>query len=345
MAKVAVYGAGSWGTALAQILACNGHEVTLWGRNEAQMQDMADCRENKKYLPGVALHPTLRVTSAWPAAGDYDYLLIGVPTQSQRGLLASHREEFLASEGVLINVAKGIETATGKCVHEVYMDVLGDAVMDRYVVLYGPSHAEEFGRNMPTALVAASQNPQAAEGVQSIFMNDNVRVYTGKDVVGVELGGALKNIIALAIGMTIGLGYGDNARAALMTRGLAEITRLGVALGAEPYTFLGLTGVGDLFVTCTSEHSRNRRAGIMLGKGQKLDDVLANMGMVVEGVSTTKAAYALAKERHIEMPILEQMYHVLFEDGDVNECTKILMTRSKKGEHDDFEKKDSIGMK
>ena len=149
----------------------------------------------------------------------------------------------------------------------------------------------------------------------------------------------------LAIGMTIGLGYGDNARAALMTRGLAEITRLGVALGAEPYTFLGLTGVGDLFVTCTSEHSRNRRAGIMLGKGQKLDDVLANMGMVVEGVSTTKAAYALAKERHIEMPILEQMYHVLFEDGDVNACTKTLMTRSKKGEHDDFEKKDSIGMK
>ena len=345
MAKVAVYGAGSWGTALAQVLACNGHEVTLWGRNEAQMQDIAESRENKKYLPGVTLHPTLRVTSAWPAAGDYDYLLIGVPPQSQRGLLDSHREEFQAAAGVLINVAKGIETATGKCVHEVYMDVLGDGVMDRYVVLYGPSHAEEFGRNMPTALVAASQNPAAAEGVQSIFMNDNVRVYTGKDVVGVELGGALKNIIALAIGMTIGLGYGDNARAALMTRGLAEITRLGVALGAEPYTFLGLTGVGDLFVTCTSEHSRNRRSGIMLGKGQKLDDVLANMGMVVEGVSTTKAAYALAKERHIEMPILEQMYHVLFEDGDVNACTKALMTRSKKGEHDDFEKKDSIGMK
>lgn len=345
MAKVAVYGAGSWGTALAQVLAFNGYDVTLWGRNAAQMEDMAASRENKKYLPGVTLHDTLRVTADWPAAGDYDFLLIGVPTQSQRGLLEEHRDEFTAASGVLINVAKGIETATGKCVHEVYSEVLGEDALNRYVVLYGPSHAEEFGRNMPTALVAASSNTEVAEAVQTIFMNDNVRVYTGKDVVGVELGGALKNIIALAIGMTIGLGYGDNARAALMTRGLAEITRLGVALGAEPYTFLGLTGVGDLFVTCTSEHSRNRRAGIMLGQGKKLNDVLNDMGMVVEGVSTTKAAHALAQERHIEMPILEQIYHVLFEDGDVNECTKTLMTRQKKGEHDDFEKIDSIGMK
>ena len=232
MAKVAVYGAGSWGTALAQVLAFNGNSVTLWGRNKEQMQEIAESRENKKYLPGVSLHPTLSVTSDWPEPEAFDYLLIGVPTQSQRGLLTAHRDEFACAKGVLINVAKGIETATGKCVHEVYADVLGEAVLDRYVVLYGPSHAEEFGRNMPTALVAASRNQEAAEGVQTIFMNDNVRVYTGKDVVGVELGGALKNIIALAIGMTIGLGYGDNARAALMTRGLAEITRLGVALGS-----------------------------------------------------------------------------------------------------------------
>lgn len=338
MAKVAVYGAGSWGTALAQVLAFNGNSVTLWGRNKEQMQQIAESRENKKYLPGMPLHPTLSVTSDWPEPEVFDYLLIGVPTQSQRGLLTAHRDEFARAEGVLINVAKGIETATGKCVHEVYADVLGEAVLDRYVVLYGPSHAEEFGRNMPTALVAASRNQEAAEGVQTIFMNDNVRVYTGKDVVGVELGGALKNIIALAIGMTIGLGYGDNARAALMTRGLAEITRLGVALGAEPYTFLGLTGVGDLFVTCTSEHSRNRRAGIMLGQGKSLDYVLENMGMVVEGVSTTKAAHALAEEKHIEMPILDQIYSVLFEGADVGECTRALMTREKKGEHDDFEK-------
>lgn len=344
MAKVAVCGAGSWGTALAQVLACNGHEVVLWGRNSAQMEEMVRTHENKKYLPGVTLHPALKVTSEWPDAAPFDYLLIGVPTQSQRSLLEAHREELTQAKGVLINVAKGIETATGKCVHEIYADVLGADALARYVVLYGPSHAEEFGRNMPTALVAASQNPQAAEGVQNIFMNENVRVYTGKDVVGVELGGALKNIIALAIGMTIGLGYGDNARAALMTRGLAEITRLGVALGAEPYTFLGLTGVGDLFVTCTSEHSRNRRAGILLGQGKPLDEVLANMGMVVEGVSTTKAAYALAKEKHIEMPILEQMYHVLFEGGDVNTCTKALMTRQRKGEHDDFEKNDTMEM-
>lgn len=343
MAKIACYGAGSWGTALAQVLCLNGHEVVLWGRNEAQMSEINLTRENKKYLPGVTLLPSLTITHEWPQAEDYDFLLISVPTQSQRSLLESHRDEFMRAQGVLINVAKGIETATGDCLHQVYADVLGEEALSRYVVLYGPSHAEEFARNMPTALVAASANTAAAEGVQTLFMNENVRVYTGKDVVGVELGGALKNIIALAIGMTVGLGYGDNARAALMTRGLAEITRLGVALGAEPYTFLGLTGVGDLFVTCTSNHSRNRRAGIMLGEGRSLDDVLQNMGMVVEGVSTTKAAYALAKERGIEMPILEQMYHALFEGGDVKTCTRTLMTRQKKGEHDDFEKQTTIG--
>lgn len=335
MAKVAVLGAGSWGTALAQVLAVNGNDVLLWGRNVEQMAEVAAVRENKKYLPGIPLHDKLIITSDWPKLNEYDFLLVSVPTQTQRQLLQDHKEEFVQSNGILINVAKGIETSTGKCVHEIYNEVLGDS-SERYVVLYGPSHAEEFGKKMPTALVAASSNQNAAENVQNIFMNDNVRVYTGNDVIGVELGGALKNIIALAIGMTIGLGYGDNARAALMTRGLAEITRLGVALGAEAYTFLGLTGVGDLIVTCTSQHSRNRRAGIMLGEGKPLEEVLANMGMVVEGVATTKAAYALAKERRIEMPILEQMYHVLFEHGDVNECTKTLMTRSKKGEHDDF---------
>lgn len=336
LARIAVYGAGSWGTALAQVLTVNGHDVTLWGRNVQQMQEIALAKENKKYLPGIPLSENLKVTSEWPQPQAYDYLLIGVPTQSQRQLLEAHKDEFVQSKGILINVAKGIETSTRKCGHEVYQDVLGD-IKDRYVVLYGPSHAEEFGKNMPTALVAASENQNAAEAVQGIFMNDNVRVYTGKDVVGVELGGALKNIIALAIGMTLGLGYGDNARAALMTRGLAEITRLGVALGAQPYTFLGLTGVGDLIVTCTSEHSRNRRAGFRLGQGQPLEKVLEEMGMVVEGVATTKAAYALAKELDVEMPILEEMYNVLFLGGDVNECTKNLMTRQKKGEHDDFE--------
>ena len=335
MAKVAVLGAGSWGTALAQVLAVNGNDVLLWGRDKEQMAEVAAKHENKKYLPNILLNENLVITSNWPVLNEYEFLLVSVPTQTQRELLQNHREEFIQSNGILINVAKGIETTTGKCVHEIYNEVLGDC-SDRYVALYGPSHAEEFGKNMPTALVSASANQFTAESVQNIFMNDNVRVYTGNDVIGVELGGALKNIIALAIGMTVGLGYGDNARAALMTRGLAEITRLGVALGAEAYTFLGLTGVGDLIVTCTSQHSRNRRAGIMLGEGMPLEEVLANMGMVVEGVATTKAAYALAKEKHIEMPILEEMYHVLFEHGDVKECTRKLMTRSKKGEHDDF---------
>lgn len=344
MAKVAVYGAGSWGTALAQVLAVNGHEVVLWGRNAEQMALMASARENTKYLPGVTLDSKLVMTAEWPAPADFDFLVMAVPTQHQRALLTEHAEAFKNARGIFVNVAKGIEIDSQKCGHVIYQDILGD-VSDRYVVLYGPSHAEEFGKNMPTALVSTSTNQAAAEAVQNIFMNDNVRVYTSNDVVGVELGGALKNIIALAIGMTVGLGYGDNARAALMTRGLAEITRLGVALGAQPYTFLGLTGVGDLIVTCTSGHSRNRRAGIMLGEGKPLSQVLENMGMVVEGVSTTRAAYALAQAEGIEMPILEQMYHVLFEDGDVNECTKALMARSKKGEHDDFVKlyRDTIG--
>ena len=337
MAKIAVFGAGSWGTALAQVLAENGHQVILWGRNAQHMQEINEARENKKYLPGIRLDDRLVITSEWQSLEVFDYLLVSIPTQNQRNFLSDHKEELQSSKGIIINVAKGIETTTRKCMHEIYNDVLGD-VLNRYVVLYGPSHAEEFGKDMPTALVAASYDEKSAENVQNIFMNDNVRVYTSKDVVGVELGGALKNIIALAIGMTVGLGYGDNARAALMTRGLAEITRLGVALGAEAYTFLGLTGVGDLIVTCTSEHSRNRRAGIMLGQGKILDEVLSNMGMVVEGVATTKAAYELAREKNIEMPILEQMYHVLFADGDVNECTRTLMTRSKKSESDDFKK-------
>lgn len=337
MAKIAVFGAGSWGTALAQVLAENGHKVVLWGRNAEHMHEINEARENKKYLPGIALDKELVVTSEWTPLDTYDYLLISIPTQNQRNFLSEHKEEIQRSNAILVNVAKGIETSTKKCMHEIYNDVLGD-VTNRYVVLYGPSHAEEFGKDMPTALVAASYDAQSAESVQNIFMNDNVRVYTSKDVIGVELGGALKNIIALAIGMTVGLGYGDNARAALMTRGLAEITRLGVALGAEAYTFLGLTGVGDLIVTCTSQHSRNRRAGIMLGQGKRLEEVLADMGMVVEGVATTKAAYELARDKNIEMPILEQMYHVLFADGDVNECTRTLMKRSKKSESDDFKK-------
>lgn len=335
MAHVAVLGAGSWGTALAQVLAINGHDVFLWGRNAAQMDEMRNARENKKYLPNVTLHPRLEIGNAFPPLTDCEYVIVSAPAQSQRRLIEDHLDDFVKSGAVLVNVAKGIETMSQKCIHEIYEELIDD-VDKRFIVLSGPSHAEEFGKNMPTALVAASSCREVAEGVQTLFMNENVRVYTSHDVVGVELGGALKNIIALAVGMTVGLGYGDNARAALMTRGLAEITRLGVALGAEPYTFLGLTGMGDLIVTCTSMHSRNYRAGLMLGQGKNLQDVLDNMGMVVEGVSTTRAAHTLAVRKNIEMPILEQMYHVLFEGGDVREAVRILMTRQKKPEPEQY---------
>ncbi len=335
MSRIVVLGAGSWGTALAQILSYNGHDVILWGRNQAQMAEMSKLKVNKKYLPQVTLSSTLICTSEWPSLDHCDYVLVSVPAQKQRLLLEEHLDDLKNSTAIFIDVAKGIETSTQKCLHEIYEELLGD-IKERYVVLSGPSHAEEFGLNMPTALVATAYNHSHAIKVQELFMNDNVRVYTSEDVIGVELAGALKNVIALAIGMTIGLGYGDNAQAALMTRGLAEITRLGVALGAEPYTFLGLTGVGDLIVTCTSMHSRNRRAGMMIGEGKTLNEVLDCMGMVVEGAMTTKAAYQLAKKHEIEMPILEQMYKVLYEEADVNEAARTLLTRTQRSEYESY---------
>ncbi len=334
MAKLAVLGAGSWGTALAQTAALHGQEVILWARNPKHIAEMENNKENKKYLPGVTLDPNIILTADLAQTVGCDMTVIAVPTQAQREFLAQNAVLF-SGKGILINVAKGLEASTGKRLSTVYTEELGD-MSERYVALYGPSHAEEVGRNMPTALVAASENEQLAEKVQKMFMSEDLRVYTSSDVIGVELGGALKNIIALAIGMTIGLGYGDNARAALMTRGLAEISRLGVALGAKPMTFLGLTGVGDLIVTCTSEHSRNRTAGVQLGQGRKLDDVLSNMGMVVESVPTTRAAYDLARGMNISMPIVEHMHAVLFEGFDVREAAYDLMTRSRKSEQEDF---------
>lgn len=332
MAKVAVLGAGSWGTALAQSLAWKGHEVLLWSRDAVQVNLMQESRCNKKYLPQVILHEGIVVSDDIAQIKNSAFLIIAVPTQQQREFLKTHHALFAAMpDALLVNVAKGLEAGSGKRLSAVYEEERGQ-VSDRFVALYGPSHAEEVGLHMPTALVAASENVRAAEQVQRLFMCDFMRVYTNDDLIGVELGGALKNIIALAIGMAIGLGYGDNARAALMTRGLAEITRMGVALGANPQTFLGLTGVGDLIVTCTSTHSRNRSAGIRLGQGESMDAVRKNMGMVVEGIETCRAAYQLAQEEGISMPIVEHMYRVLFEDLNVQDAAMLLMTRSKKSE-------------
>lgn len=334
MSKIAIFGAGSWGTALAQSFASYGHQVVLWARNKDQVAAMTASRVNAHYLPGIKLHDNICFTSEIAETTGMDYSIIAVPTQGQRQFLSDHQDRFSGQEP-LINVAKGLEASTGKRLSDIYNEVLGE-VGSRYVVLYGPSHAEEVGRNMPTVLVAAAHDEALAAQIQQDLMNENLRLYTTDDVIGVELGGALKNIIALAIGMTVGLGYGDNARAALMTRGLAEITRLGVKSGANPLTFLGLTGVGDLIVTCTSGHSRNRTAGVKLGEGRTLEDVLSHMGMVVEGVPTTRAAYERAKDLGISMPIVAHMYDVLFNQADVNQAAQDLMTRSGKSEQEDY---------
>lgn len=336
MAQVAVLGAGSWGTALAQSLAWKGHKVCLWSRDKDQVEAMQKSRCNKKYLPQVILHDGIELCHDIEAVQTCTYLIFAVPTQQQRNFLKEYKTLLTSMpEAIFVNVAKGLEAGTGDRLSKVYNDELGD-VSERFVALYGPSHAEEVGLHMPTALVAASTRVEAAEAVQRLFMCDFMRVYTNDDLTGVELGGALKNIIALAIGMAVGLGYGDNARAALMTRGLAEITRMGVALGANPQTFLGLTGVGDLIVTCTSGHSRNRSAGIRLGQGESMASVQKNMGMVVEGIETCRAANVLSQEEGITMPIVEHMYRVLFEDLDVQDAAILLMTRSKKSELEDY---------
>lgn len=329
---ICVLGAGSWGTALAQALADNGHSVHLWMRRADQKAAMEAAGENTAYLPGVPLHPLIRLTTDLEGLIDQDLILLAIPTQAQRAFLEAHQDFFhRQSKATVVNVSKGLEAGTGLRLSQLFAELFPARRLP-YVGLYGPSHAEEVGRKMPTALVAVSEDPEAAAFVQELFMSDVIRVYTSTDLIGVETGGALKNIIAITMGMAVGLGYGDNPRAAIMTRGLAEITRMGVALGANPQTFLGLTGVGDLFVTCTSEHSRNRRAGIALGQGQSIQAIQKEAGMVIEGVATCQAAYALAKEKQISMPIVEALYQVLFEDKSIQDAAQDLMTRDRRHE-------------
>lgn len=335
MKKVAILGAGSWGTALAVSLANKGQASTLWCRSQEQAQMMITKRENTKYLPGVILPETIQLSSDLePAVRGADVVVLAVPSQSVREM-ARKIQPFLSSQSTLVNTAKGLEAGTHLRLSQVIEEEIPD-VRKRLVIFYGPSHAEEVGRNMPTLIVASSYQAAAASIVQDLFMSPTLRVYTNDDVVGVEIGGALKNIIALATGIAYGMGFGDNAQAGLLTRGMMEISRLGLKLGAQYVTFAGLTGIGDLVVTCTSMHSRNRRAGIALGQGKRLDDILKDMGMVVEGVTTTKAAVELARSLDVSMPIAEQIYAVLFEEADVHQAVANLMGRNKKSEKEDF---------
>lgn len=324
--KVAVLGAGSWATALAVLLGKKGHEVRLWARRPEVAEELNGPRTNEQYLPGVAIPPEVTGYADLAAAlKDVEAVVLGVPSHAFRGLLEQIKE-LVTPEMTFVNTAKGIEEKSLLRLSQVFAEVF-PGWEDKFVVLSGPSHAEEVGRGVPTTVVSASSSRLRAEYVQDLFMTTYFRVYTNPDVIGVELGGALKNIIALGTGISDGLGFGDNTKAALMTRGLVEISRLGIAMGAKPLTFAGLAGVGDLIVTCTSMHSRNRRAGIELGKGKTLEEALASVKMVVEGVRTTRGAFALAQKYNVEMPIVTQAYQVLFEGYQAKEAVSILMTR------------------
>lgn len=331
--KIAVLGAGSWGTALAVSLSTNGHTVAMWDINAEHVRELTQNRENKRYLPGVSFNERLNISvEAEEAIKEADIVLFSAPAQHFRSAL-DNAFPYLKKDMVIVNVAKGIEQKTLLRMSQIAAERLPNA---NYVVLSGPSHAEEVGRAMPTTVVSASKDIKLAEYIQDVFMSDAFRVYTNTDVVGVELGGALKNIIALGAGISDGMGFGDNAKAAMMTRGMTEMARLGVKLGAEEKTFSGLTGMGDLIVTCTSMHSRNRRCGIMIGEGLKPSEATQKVGMVVEGMFTTEAAYELANKNNVEMPITEAIYQVVNEKIDAREAVTALMGRRKKHETEDL---------
>ncbi|MCM3003928.1 NAD(P)H-dependent glycerol-3-phosphate dehydrogenase [Priestia koreensis] len=337
MKRIGVLGAGSWGTALAFVLADNGHEVKLWAHRSETIEEINETHRNERFLPGIEL-PTSIVgySSLQEAVEDVSTIILAVPTKAIREVLRK-LIEIEHSPYTIVHVSKGIEPDSLLRISEIVEEEMPPRLLKDVVVLSGPSHAEEVSKRQPTTVTVSSKNMQAAEEVQELFNNQHYfRVYTNPDVIGVEIGGALKNIIALAAGITDGLEYGDNAKAALITRGLAEIARLGAAMGANPLTFSGLTGIGDLIVTCTSVHSRNWRAGNLLGKGHNLDEVLANMGMVVEGVRTTKAAYQLAEKYDVQMPLTKALYNVLFNNVHPKQAVDALMARTKTHEMEDL---------
>ena len=326
MEKICVLGAGSWGSALALVLAKKGYEVSMWTLNEEQANKINKTRENIDYLPGVLFPNNITLTTdIEKAIEDSKIIVLAVPSQAIRSV-SKQIKPFVKDNQILVDVAKGLEKGSGLRLSEVCNQELPN---NPYVTLSGPSHAEEVAKDIPTTVVVASQDLAIAQIVQDVFMSPKFRVYTNPDIVGVELGGALKNIIAFGAGICDGLGYGDNAKAALMTRGISEIGRLGSAMGANLSTFAGLSGIGDLIVTCTSMHSRNRRAGILIGQGKNLEETLEEVKMVVEGITATEVAYEVAKELNIDMPITNAIYSVLHNGSNPNEVVIELMMRNK----------------
>jgi glycerol-3-phosphate dehydrogenase (NAD(P)+) len=333
MSSITLFGAGSWGTALAVHLAQAGRDVTLWGRRTEQVDRMRRTRENPSYLPGLSLPSAVRVTDDVDMAAEASSTwAVAVPSQHLRSV-AEILRPHVRDDVTVVSLAKGIENETLRTMSQVLRDTLDQVDRDRIGVLSGPSHAEEVARNQPTTVVAAAPSETVAERIQELFMTDGLRVYVNTDVMGVEIGGAAKNVLAIAAGIGDGVGYGDNAKAALITRGLAEIRRLGLAVGARPQTFAGLAGIGDLVVTCMSAHSRNRSLGERIGQGQTLDEILADMQMVAEGVRTTQSIHDLAHRHDLEMPITEAVHAVLFDERRPEEMVRQLMTRSAKREH------------
>ncbi|MDY2959608.1 MAG: NAD(P)H-dependent glycerol-3-phosphate dehydrogenase [Hornefia sp.] len=329
MKKIAVIGAGSWGTALAITLSTKGHSVKICDINREHVQSMKEHGENIKYLPGIKFNDNLNVVySNEEAVENADIVIFSAPAQFFREAFESSKK-YITEEMVVVNVAKGIEQGTLLRMSEIAYSIMPGV---KYVVLSGPSHAEEVGHLMPTTVAVASEDIELANYIQQEFSTDRLRIYTNDDVCGVELGGALKNIIALGAGISDGIGFGDNAKAALMTRGITEMQRLGEKLGAKASTFAGLTGVGDLIVTCTSMHSRNRRCGIMIGEGIKPGEATKKVGMVVEGMFTAVAAYELAEKVGVEMPITKCIYDCINERITAKEAVEILMKRDKKNE-------------
>ena len=333
MANIGIIGAGSWGIALAVLLHNNGHKITVWSILQDEIDMLHAEREHKDKLPGVKLAEDMVFSTDMKSAIEgKDILVLAVPSPFIRST-ANSMKEYVSNGQIIVNVAKGIEEKSLMTLSQVIEDEIPQADV---AVLSGPSHAEEVGRGIPTTIVVGAKTQKTAEYIQNTFMSDVFRVYTSPDVLGIELGAALKNVVALAAGIADGLGYGDNTKAALITRGITEIARLGMTLGGKFETFCGLSGIGDLIVTCASMHSRNRRAGILIGQGKTMEEAMAEVKMVVEGVHSAKAAVGLAKKYDVELPIIEQVNEVLFNNKPAAEAVRDLMIRDKKIEHQDL---------
>ncbi|MFH1198223.1 MAG: NAD(P)H-dependent glycerol-3-phosphate dehydrogenase [bacterium] len=331
--RITVLGAGGWGTTLAILLHFNGHQVAVWEFSKSYARTLNKSRINKTYLPGIKVPEEIKITSSLEDACEGSHMIVlAVPTQFIRSVLKKMKK-YNFNDATFVSVIKGIENSTLMTVSQIIKEEIPQANDNNIAVLSGPSHAEEVSRKVPTAVVVASKNKETAKGVQAAFMTSYFRVYYTTDIIGVELGGALKNIIAIGAGIVDGAGFGDNTKAAIMTRGVHEITKLGIALGAKLETFAGLSGMGDLIVTCGSKHSRNRYVGEQIGKGKKLKDVIKSMEMVAEGVETCRSTKALAAKTKVETPIINAVYSILFEEKDPHKATYDLMTRDMKPEY------------